>query len=74
MAMAVKKNSRLQNAKPRRTGVPLTVYLSDDLTDMLNQTSRQRRVHKSAIVRFAVERLLSDLKTGHTGLSFGIGE
>ena len=55
-----------------RRGKPLTVYLADDLSHALAAASKKRMVHKSAIVRLAVERLLNDLEAGQLELPLGI--
>ena len=56
----------------KRTGKPLTVYLADDLSSALAAASKKRMVHKSVIVRVAVERLLNDLEAGQLKLPLGI--
>ena len=56
----------------RRTGKPYTVYLSEDLSRALAEASEKRRVDKSAIVRVAIERLLTDLENGQLQLPLGI--
>ena len=56
----------------KRTGKPLTVYLADDLSRALAAASEKRMVHKSVIVRVAVERLLNDLEAGQLQLPLGI--
>jgi predicted DNA-binding protein len=56
----------------KRTGKPLTVYLADDLSSALSAASKKRMVHKSVIVRVAVERLLNDLEAGQLQLPLGI--
>ena len=59
-------------ATAKRTGKPLTVYLADDLSRALAAASEKRMVHKSVIVRVAVERLLNDLEAGQLQLPLGI--
>ena len=56
----------------KRTGKPLTVYLADDLSSALAAASKKRMVHKSVIVRVAVERLLNDLEAGQLQLPLGM--
>lgn len=56
----------------KRNGKPLTVYLKDDLSRALTTTCEKRKVHKSDIVRVAVERLLNDLEAGQLELPLGI--
>ena len=57
---------------PKRSGKPLTVYFSDNLSDALKSASEERRVHKSELVRFAVERLLEELANGQLQLPLGL--
>lgn len=59
-------------ASVKRSGKPLTVYLNDDLSQALATTCERRKVHKSDIVRVAVERLLNDLESGQLELPLGI--
>ena len=56
----------------RRTGTPFTLYLSIEQARELEHLSRERHVAKAAVVRFAVERLLSDLGSGQLELPLGI--
>ena len=56
----------------KRRGKPLTVYLNDDLSLALATTCEKRKVHKSVIVRVAVERLLNQLEAGQLELPLGI--
>jgi hypothetical protein len=56
----------------KRSGKPLTVYFSEDLSRALKSASTERRVHKSELVRFAVERLLNDLASGQLELPLGL--
>jgi hypothetical protein len=45
--------------KPKRSGVPHTVYFSKDLAASLATTPRAQRVGKSTIIRIAVEEILT---------------
>jgi hypothetical protein len=56
----------------KRNGIPYTVYLSADLSGALKKASVERRVHKSEIVRLAVERLLNKLDAGQLELPLGL--
>lgn len=56
----------------KRRGVPLTVYLSEELSQALSAAAEGRRVGKSTIVRIAVERLLEQLDNGQLKLPLGI--
>jgi hypothetical protein len=67
------KRDKIATAKvAKRNGKPLTVYLSNELSHALASASTQRRVHKSEIVRVAVERLLNDLASGQLELPLGL--
>ena len=58
--------------KTNRTGVPITFYLDQGLNKRLNDTSKERHVGKSSIIRLAVERLLTQLDSGQLDLPLGI--
>jgi hypothetical protein len=60
------------NTKPKRSGVPFTLYLSDIQANALNDISGRRQVPKSTLIRYAVERLLADLENGQLKLPIGI--
>jgi len=60
------------NPKPKRRGVPFTLYLSDGQANALSVISERRQVPKSTLVRYAVERLLVDLENGQLKLPIGI--
>jgi hypothetical protein len=55
-----------------RKGVPFTMYFSSEQAEALAAISRDRRVSKSTVVRYAVERLLEQLKNGQMNLPFGV--
>lgn len=55
-----------------RRGVPFTIYFSVEQAQALAALSRDRRVSKSTILRFALERLFDQLKNGELKLPFGI--
>ena len=55
-----------------RKGVPFTMYFSSEQAEALAAISRSRRVSKSTVIRFAVERLLEQLKDGQLNLPFGV--
>ena len=59
-------------ARPKRNGVPLTVYLSRELSDELAATSRARQVDKATIVRTALQRLFEQLAHGQLHLPLGL--
>jgi hypothetical protein len=55
-----------------RRGVPFTMYFSPEQAQALATVCRDRRVSKSTMVRYAVERLLEQLESGQLQLPFGI--
>jgi hypothetical protein len=59
-------------SKPKRSGVPFTLYLSDSQALALNHISDRRQVPKSTLVRFAVERLLIEIENGQLQLPIGL--
>jgi Arc/MetJ-type ribon-helix-helix transcriptional regulator len=48
------------------------MYFSIEQANALAAVSRERRVSKSAIVRYAVEKLLKQLDDGHVELPLGV--
>lgn len=70
--MARPSGRRATAAKGGRSGVPYTLYLSEDLTAALNAISSQRKVDKSDLVRTAIQRLLDDIARGQLDLPLGI--
>ena len=70
MTQAVAERAELRQ-KPKRSGVPHTVYFSEELTAALNTAAQLRRVGKSTIIRMAVERLLRRLESGQLDLPLG---
>jgi hypothetical protein len=56
----------------QRKGTPFTLYLTPELAKQLETVSRQRSVAKAAIVRFAVDRLMTQLGNGQLELPLGI--
>lgn len=55
-----------------RKGVPFTMYFSAEQAEALATISRDRRVSKSTVVRYAVERLIEQLKSGQLKFPFGV--
>jgi hypothetical protein len=49
------------------------VYFSQQQANELRSVSEKRRVAMADIVRFAVDRLLSDLRSGQLELPLGLG-
>jgi hypothetical protein len=56
----------------KRSGEPFTVYFSKELAGNLQVVSRQRHVSKAALVRFAVDQLLNQLRNGQMELPLGL--
>jgi hypothetical protein len=57
-----------------RTGKPLVIYFPPQQANELRSISQKRRVAMASIVRFAVDRLLVDLRSGQFELPLGLGE
>lgn len=55
-----------------RRGVPFTIYFSVEQARDLAALSRERRVSKSTVLRFALERLFEQLKSGQLKFPFGM--
>jgi predicted DNA-binding protein len=62
----------LQEDGANRTGVPFTTYFSREQAQALTTMSRHRRISKSTLVRYAVEKLLEQLENGQFDLPFGL--
>ena len=58
--------------KQKRSGIPHTVYFSEELTAALNAAAQSRRVGKSTIIRIAIEQLLRRLESGQLDLPLGL--
>ena len=67
-----KKRKPMAKKEPQRKGTPFTLYLSLEQARQLEIVSRKRSIAKAAVVRFAVDRLLSQLGSGQLELPFGI--
>ena len=60
--------------RPRRRGVPFTLYLSRKQAEDLDLVSRTRHVPKAELMRLALDRFLADLEGGQLDLPLGIEE
>lgn len=56
----------------KRRGEPFTVYFRKEQSSDLRAVSRQRQVSKAALVRFAVDQLLNQLRNGQLELPLGL--
>src|SRR5262244_3092906 len=67
------RRSRQAATAPKgdRSGIPCTVYLSDEITAALKAISSQRRVDQSDLVKAAIQRLLDDIANGQLDLPPG---
>jgi hypothetical protein len=59
-------------ARTVRKGVPFTLYFTAEQTKALAEICRERRVSKATVVRFAVERLFEQIRTGQLDLPLGL--
>jgi hypothetical protein len=55
-----------------RQGTPFTVYFSHEQAEAIAALSRERRVSKATLVRYAVERLLGQIQKGHGKSPLGL--
>src|SRR5262249_16727593 len=69
----VPRRSRQPATAPKddRSGIPCTVYLSDEISAALNAILSQRTVDKSDLVKAAIQRLLDDIANGQLDLPPG---
>jgi hypothetical protein len=65
-------NKRKKKEGPKRSGIPLTVYFTEDQANRLDRVSGERHVAKATLVRFAVDRLMADLRNGQLELPLGL--
>jgi hypothetical protein len=65
-------NSRKKTPKGGRSGIPLMVYLKEGQARKLRQLSSDRRVTKTALVQFAVDRLFAEMANGQLELPLGL--
>ena len=56
----------------KRRGEPFTVYFSKEQAGSLKNVCRQRHVSKAAVVRYAVDQLLIQLRNGQLELPLGL--
>jgi len=69
----MKKGKRKAAKKDvQRKGTPFTLYLSSEQAKQLESVSQKRSIPKAAVVRFAVDRLLTQLGNGQLELPLGI--
>jgi len=66
------KQKAVARKEARRKGTPFTLYLSTEQARQLELLSHERRVAKAAVVRFAVDKLLTELGSGQLELPLGI--
>lgn len=65
--------AKLESLKGR-TGKPFTIYLTNQQFGQLQRVADQRRVAKSALVRYALERLILQMENGQIELPLGFAE
>jgi hypothetical protein len=58
--------------KGNRTGVPLMLYLTEHQAARIDELSKLRRITKTALVQFAVDRLFLDMSNGQLDLPLGL--
>ena len=52
--------------------MPLMVYLKEEQATKLGELSRERRITKTALVQFAVDRLFVEINDGQLNLPLGL--
>jgi hypothetical protein len=70
--MSSNARARKRAAKGSRNGVPLMVYLKEGQAKKLQDLSSERRITKTALVQFAVDRLFADMANGQLELPLGL--
>jgi hypothetical protein len=66
------ERSPVKPTREGRKGVPFTMYFSPEQAEQLATISRDRRISKATVIRYAVERLLSQLADGQLDLPLGL--
>lgn len=64
--------NKKQPAKGNRKGVPLLVRLRDDQATRLEELCKARRVTKTALVQFAMDRIFVEMDHGQLELPLGL--
>lgn len=57
-----------------RSGVPFVLYLDEHQSEKLAALARERRLTKTAIIKFAVDKLFLDIQGGQLNLPLGLEE
>jgi hypothetical protein len=70
MARSAKSVRKL--TKSNRTGVPLMLYLTEHQAARLDELSKFRRITKTALVQFAVDKLFLEMSNGQLDLPLGL--
>lgn len=61
-----------KNSQSGRQGKPQTIWFSNDQSQALDSLSRERRVTKTTLIKFAVDEMLKGLQSGQLKLPLGI--
>jgi hypothetical protein len=59
-------------SRSKRRGTPFTVYFDAETWEALCSLARQRRVTKTALIKFSVDEMLKGLQSGQLKLPLGI--
>jgi hypothetical protein len=68
--MVVRRKTRSTQSK--RKGVPLLVRLRDDQATRLDELCKSRKVTKTALVQFAMDRIFVEIDHGQLELPLGL--
>jgi len=70
----VSSAARKKKTGAGRSGKPLVIYFPKEQAVKVRRLSAERHIPMANIVRFAVDRLLSDLNNGQLELPLGLAE
>ena len=70
--MAKTSKTKGRNRTGNRNGVPLVIYLDERQAAKLEELARERRLTKTAIIKFAMDKLFLDIQGGQLDLPLGL--
>jgi acyl-ACP thioesterase len=70
--MANKRRKQKVVRKEVRSGTPLTIYFSTEQAEVLQSVAQERQVAKATLVRYAVDQLLRQFRSGQLQLPLGL--
>lgn len=72
--MAKTSKAKGRTKAGNRSGVPFILYLDEHQAEKLAELARERRLTKTAIIKFAMDKLFLDIQGGQLDLPLGLEE